>query len=97
MITIGLDAGTTTISGVVYDSATRSVLATRTLPNKGQLRTQASWQDLQDADSILETCEMLVEGFRRDFKDVAGIGLSGQMHGTVYVDREGNAISPLAT
>lgn len=97
MITIGLDAGTTTISGVVYDSATDSVLATRTLPNKGQLRTQVSWQNLQDAATILEICEMLVEGFRRDFKDVDGIGLSGQMHGIVYVDREGNAISPLAT
>jgi len=97
MITIGLDAGTTTISGVVYDSATNSVMATRTLPNKGQLRTQASWQNLQDAGSIMATCETLLEGFRRDFKNISGIGLSGQMHGIVYVDKHGKAISPMAT
>jgi sedoheptulokinase len=97
MITVGLDAGTTTISGVVYDCATRSVLKTRTLPNKGQINTAASWQNLQDAAIIWDTCQSLLDGFLKEYPDIAGIGLTGQMHGIVYVDKNGQAISPLAT
>lgn len=97
MITVGLDAGTTTISGVVYDCATRSVLKTRTLPNKGQINTAASLQNLQDAAIIWDTCQSLLDGFLKEYPDIAGIGLTGQMHGIVYVDKNGQAISPLTT
>ena len=74
MITVGLDAGTTTISGVVYDCATRSVLKTRTLPNKGQINTAASLQNLQDAAIIWDTCQSLLDGFLKEYPDIAGIG-----------------------
>jgi sedoheptulokinase len=97
MITVGLDAGTTTISGVVYDSATQSVLKTCTLPNKGQIRTNAAGENLQDAAIIWDTCQSLLEGFLKEYPRISGIGLSGQMHGVVYVDKNGQAINPLAT
>jgi len=97
MITVGLDAGTTTISGVVYDHATRSVLKARTLPNKGQINTAPSWQNLQNPAIIWDTCKSLLEGFLEEHPQIAGIGLTGQMHGIVYVDENGQAISPLAT
>jgi sedoheptulokinase len=97
LITVGLDVGTTTISGVVYDSALKQVLATRTLPNSAQMQTGKMWENLQDPHMIWDACLTLVNGFRKDFPQVAAIGLSGQMHGMVYVDSEGRAISTLAT
>ncbi len=97
MITVGLDAGTTTISGAVYDSATQSVLKTSTLPNKGQTKANTSWQNLQDADIIWQSCQALLNGFLREYPEIGGIGLTGQMHGIVYANKNGQAVSPLAT
>ena len=97
MITIGLDVGTTTISGVVFDSTQQTVLATRTLPNNAQVQTGKLWENLQDPHVIWDTCLTLVNEFRKDFPQAAAIGLSGQMHGMVYVDSKGRALSNLVT
>jgi sedoheptulokinase len=97
LITLGLDVGTTTISGVVYDNSLNQVLATRTLPNSAQVQTGKMWENLQDPYVIWDTCLTLLDGFRKDFPQLATIGLTGQMHGMVYVDSKGHAISALAT
>jgi sedoheptulokinase len=73
------------------------VLATRTLPNTAQVRTANPWEDLQDPLVIMDFCQILLDGFRKDFSQIAGIGLTGQMHGIVYVDQKGRAASNLAT
>ena len=97
MITIGLDLGTTTISGAVYDSERKEVLATRTLLNDGKIKAEHVWLDLQDPEIIWETCQTLLKEFLNQFPAIKGIGLSGQMHGIIYVDKDGQAVSPLVT
>ena len=97
MITIGLDAGTTTIGAAVVDSETGTVLATRTLPNKSQLKTDSAWENLQDADIIWKTCQSLLVDLLAVYPDIAGIGLTGQMHGILYTDEDGQAVRPLFT
>lgn len=39
----------------------------------------------------------LIQELRIQYPDIKGIGLSGQMHGILYVDAEGLAVSPLYT
>lgn len=39
----------------------------------------------------------MVREFQSQYKDIKGIGITGQMHGIVYTDIQGNAVSPLYT
>ena len=51
MKTIGLDIGTTTISGVVLDNQSRSVVQARTIANGSFIDTGKDWERIQ----VLET------------------------------------------
>ncbi|MBQ6355487.1 MAG: hypothetical protein IJI52_00145 [Solobacterium sp.] len=85
MKVIGLDTGTTTISGVLLDDGV--VIDTCTLPNDAKTYTIA--YALQDAERILSLCEEILERLHAGTADA--IALTGQMHGIVYVDDVGKA------
>lgn len=93
---IGIDIGTTSISSVVLDGETETQVAAKTLPND-TARAGHSWERMQDADRILEKCRKLVMEYRMEWPDVRCIGITGQMHGMLYVDANGCAVSPLTT
>lgn len=93
----GLDIGTTTISGVLWDSVTASCIDTLTLPNESRLPSSAPWEDLQDPERIIKACGDILAQFWHKAGKLDGIGLTGQMHGILYVDAEGRAVSPLFT
>lgn len=103
MITIGIDLGTTTISAVVLEKEASAewkkgrVLETRTIPGGGFLKTPHEWERLQSPGETVSQAKALLEELLSRYSDVAAIGLTGQMHGIVYVDREGRSISPLFT
>lgn len=87
---IGIDIGTTSISSVVLDDETKIQVSAKTLPND-TAHAGHSWERMQDADRILEKCRKLVMEYRREWPDVRGIGITGQMHGMLYVDEIGRA------
>jgi len=97
MITIGLDIGTTSISGVVFDSTEQSVLTTETLPNNSRIEEKEPWQNIQDTEKIWNACQKIIARCQSKYPAISAIGLTGQMHGIVYLDKSGRAISPLAT
>ena len=92
MKTLGLDIGTTSICAVVYSST--GVLAARTVKNDSFL-TGASWERLQNPQCIYETAMEALTELLTLHPDVAAIGVTGQMHGILYVDAAGNTVSPL--
>ena len=96
MITIGIDIGTTTISAVVMDIDKKAVLASQTIDN-GTFINGEEWERIQDPGRIIEKATSLLDKFLDEWPQAAGIGLTGQMHGIVYLDRNGRAISPLYT
>jgi sedoheptulokinase len=49
----------------------------------------------QDATGILDKTKRLLDHLLRRYRGIVSIGLSGQMHGIVYYDREGAPVSPL--
>ena len=61
------------------------------------LPTSAADESLQDPEGILAACKRILAALLRGGKPVAGIGVTGQMHGIVYVDRAARAQSPLYT
>ena len=85
MKVIGLDTGTTTISGVLLKDGI--VIDTCTLPNEA--KTYDGVYALQDAERILSLCREILMRLRAE--DADAIALTGQMHGIVYIDENGQA------
>lgn len=94
---LGLDTGTTTISAVVFDDEKNEVAASRTVSNDFFISTENEWEKLQDADGIVRKAQETLDELLSEYADTGVIGLTGQMHGIVYTDEKGNAVSPLFT
>lgn len=93
---IGIDIGTSSICGVVYEPPTQSVISV-TKENCSNMPSSDNWEKKQDADMIIDIVMEMVRDFRTRYEDIKGIGITGQMHGIVYTDDQGNAVSPLYT
>lgn len=97
MKSIGLDIGTTTICGILMDSQTGEMLQKITRSNDTSVNGKEAFEKLQDTGKIEEKCFQMVEELSDGRDDLISIGVTGQMHGIVYVDRMGKAVSPLMT
>lgn len=95
MKVLGLDIGTTSISAVVYDTADR-ILAVTSAKNDSFLPGDV-YERIQDPHSIRETAFTLVNSLLNSHPDVSAMGVTGQMHGIVYLDVNGEPVSPLYT
>ncbi len=93
MTALGIDIGTTTVCAIAIDSDSGEVLRSITRPNPGITGTVG----IQNADLIVSKCILMTDELLAEFDNISSIGISGQMHGTVYLDRFGNAVSPLFT
>lgn len=99
MKVIGIDIGTTTVSAVVLETdgaGEQKLLTSRTVPNDSFLKGEA-WERIQDAEKLTEKAKGVLDELLAAYPEVAAIGLTGQMHGIVYTDRDGRAVSPLYT
>jgi sedoheptulokinase len=94
---VGLDIGTTTICGLVVDAGSGDILSVVTRPNASRMPGAEPWEALQDPRAILVEVRAILDGFFGRWKDIGGIGVAGQMHGILYVDNIGGAVSPLHT
>lgn len=95
MKAIGLDIGTTSICGILVDAGTGEMERKLEEKNDTWMISAHSWEKLQNPQAILEKIQNILEGLLCE--DVASIGVTGQMHGILYVDRAGRAVSPLYT
>lgn len=94
---IGLDIGTTTVSAVAIDGENGKVLKAITVDNDTVITSNNPARRMQDAEKIKEKVLNLKEELVKEFSPVDAIGVTGQMHGMVYINAEGKAISPLYT
>ena len=93
---IGLDIGTTSVSLAALDAEEGRLLKAVTLANASALPGEP-YAALQDPGKIVAICREGLDGLLADYPETARIGLTGQMHGLVYADRTGMAVSPLYT
>ena len=97
MIAAGIDIGTTTISGVVLNTESGQVLMSRTVSNDSFIDTGNPWERVQDAAKIVKQARLVLDELLVQHPEISSIGLTGQMHGIVYVDQDGHAVGPLYT
>jgi sedoheptulokinase len=94
---VGLDIGTTTIGGVVLDVDSQAVVGSVVKANSAALNTGRVWEKVQNPKIIFEIASGILNDFYAKYPDIKGIGITGQMHGVLYLDQWGNAVSPLYT
>ena len=97
MKAIGLDIGTTSISTVVLDLESSKTVCSKTISNGSFIKTENSWERVQNVAVLTEKAIDVLDEMIDRYPDIAAIGLTGQMHGILYVDAEGNCLSPLYT
>lgn len=93
---LGVDLGTTTLSLIVVDVRADAVVYRLTLLNDSRLPLSQD-QSLQDAQRIAELTLDAVASLLDAFPGICAIGVTGQMHGILCLDEQGNAVSPLYT
>ena len=96
MYYIGIDIGTTSVCGVLYDSDT-SLTESVTIKNDSIISSKEIYERLQDPERIFKIVEDILIRFMSDDKKIGAIGITGQMHGMLYTYANGNALSPLVT
>lgn len=92
---LGLDIGTTGVKGLLVEDDGK-VLASHLSeypllsphPGWAEQEPEAWWQ------ATCEVCQALVGKAPADSKQIHGIGLSGQMHGSVFLDEKGAVVRP---
>ena len=93
---IGIDVGTTTVCGAALDADSGKLLRSITLANDSALPARP-FERLQDPRRIFGICKKLYGALLAEFPDAAAVGLTGQMHGILYLDGKGEPLSPLYT
>ena len=86
---IGIDIGTTTISGVVLENKVEGQITTKaeekleiveakTIENGCFIPTEHEWERIQDAEQIVKKAQNLTDYFLDKYQDVERIGLTGR-------------------
>ena len=95
MQAIGIDIGTTSICGVILDAETGALVRSVTKNSEAFLQGDAAWEKIQSVEKIVSIATAILDELISDETEV--IGVTGQMHGIVYVDEKGESVSPLYT
>jgi sedoheptulokinase len=94
MQAIGIDLGTTSVCGVSVDLKSGLVLKSKTI-NSNAFIEGREFEKIQSPEKIIGIATEILEQLVTE--ETAVIGVTGQMHGIVYYDKDGNAVSPLYT
>ncbi|MDR6553131.1 FGGY family carbohydrate kinase [Paenibacillus qinlingensis] len=97
MYTAGIDIGTTSICVVVTNIQDGSIIRIASRANDSEIPATEFWERTQNGDRIVELVNALLAECQEDWTNVDAIGIACQMHGVLYVDKEGQAVSPLFT
>jgi len=98
MITIGLDIGTTKIAGILWDSEKNRAVEVLSQDSNAHIESEKEWEQIQNPDLIIQKVLYITEELKKAAAEpVSGIGISSQMHGFLYINSEGKALSPLYT
>lgn len=94
MKVVGIDIGTSNIGIVLVDADSGKAIVSRTEANDSFI---PGAEKLQNPERTFEIVKSALDDIVKEFGPVSAIALDGQMHGIVYVDGNGTAVSPFYT
>ena len=94
---IGLDIGTTSVSVAVLNTATGKTVFTDSKNHGAFLPNEEGYFSEQDVNVLFNLAHKMLDDVLERFFPIGSIGLTGQMHGILYVNNLGEAVSPLYT
>ena len=92
-LSVGVDIGTTTISMVVFDIEHKKSVEIHSVPHHSYVCADVYSE--QDVVAILDQTEELLDRLTKKYPQIVSIGITGQMHGIVYINSKGEPISNL--
>ena len=95
MYSIGLDIGTTSVCGLLHNAADGEIIKSVTLDNDSFIETENKWEKIQDPKRLLCILKEATDMLLSENLPVASIGITGQMHGIVYLNKDGKPASEL--
>lgn len=95
MFTIGIDIGTTSICGILMNCETGEILHTENTANDSFIATDKPYEKIQDVSVIEDRVFEILDRLFQKQSEIHSIGISNQMHGIMYTDKNGDAVSPL--
>lgn len=97
MKAIGIDIGTTSICGILFDTESGEILSSLSEKNGLFIESENDWEKVQNVSLICKAAKSLLDRLTALAADVFVIGITGQMHGIVYYNDKGEAVSNLYT
>ena len=97
MRALGIDIGTTSISMALVDADSGALVAHETVNHDSFIQDGCPAGKAQDPERIWAIVREKYEALARAHGRPACVGMTGQMHGMLYVDASGRAVSPLYT
>lgn len=92
-LAVGIDIGTTTVSAAVMDIDKKKQLDVYSIPHASY--TASGVFSEQSVSVIISKSEKLLSHILNSYTGVVSIGISGQMHGILYLNGNGEAVSEL--
>ncbi|MHC1771741.1 MAG: xylulokinase [Flexilinea sp.] len=95
---LGIDLGTTSLKVSLYSESGQRIGSESfeyplLVPQPGYAEQDPpEWWD-----ALVKACHKLKDAFPKEFQNVAGIGICGQMHTQVYLDAHGHNLCPAIT
>lgn len=90
---IGIDAGTSALKTVLFDACGNIIAQASQAYPMDQPQNGWAQQNPQNwKDAMLATMQEVVHKANVNREDIKGIGLAGQMHGLVMLDKHGNVL-----
>ncbi len=90
---LGIDIGTTTVTCLILDTNKKQVTKSCTLKNDSFIEGK-HFEKLQDPKAIISTVKTSIKDVCSDVTPDA-VGITGQMHGILYLDENNEPLSPL--
>ncbi|MDO5701736.1 MAG: FGGY family carbohydrate kinase [Lachnospiraceae bacterium] len=97
MKAMGIDLGTTSISMIMVDGESGTLIGSRTVNSDAFISGMHASSREQDPGKILDHVIRGLYELTGAYGRPDVIGMTGQMHGMLYVDDKGEAVSPLFT
>ncbi len=94
---VGIDIGTTTVCACVLRLGDGSPMAVYRMENDSNLPPLFAGDHRQDAEILFARVRELTDTILARYPGVTAIGCTGQMHGVLCTDKNGQALTPLYT